>query len=140
MDQGGSRINDPGPGGGHKGGTITVSEVCVYTPEIAGRRSLREGTVQARVSTGIPKNAMLLRRTYKAVGYSMILVASIPPNVSSPFTCNPVVVGCREMETKLSPITFWLKRLSVTVGMTAVLLGLKVPLVKPLGPILQKRV
>jgi hypothetical protein len=140
VDQGGSGIKDPGPGDGHKGGTITVSEVCVYTPEIFGRRSLREGTVKARVSTEIPKKAMFLRQTYKGVGYSMILVVSIPPNVSSPFICNAEVVGSRERETKLFAIIVWLNRLSVTVGMTLVPLGLKVPRVKPLGPILQKRV
>ena len=92
------------------------------------------------MSTERPKRALMLRQTYKEVGSPVILVESIPPNISSPVTADVEVVGCRQTETKLFSIFFCLKRLSVTVEMTLVSLGLRVPFVKPLGPMLQKRV
>ena len=64
------------------------------------------------------------------------LVESVPPNVNSPFLTDVAVVGSKDTPTRLDVIVFWLKRLSVTVGMGAVVSGDKVPTVKSTGPIL----
>ena len=64
------------------------------------------------------------------------LEESVPPNVSSPFCSEAVVVGSKDTETMLAGIVPWLKRLSVTVGMREFEFGDKVPSVKSTGPIL----
>jgi hypothetical protein len=45
-------------------------------------------------------------------------VLSVPPNAIEPLTSSSVVVGSKEIPIKLEVIVPWLKRLSVTVGMS----------------------
>ena len=66
------------------------------------------------------------------------MVVSILPNISAPFISDAEVVGSRAIATKLFWIIFWLKRLSVTVGMTVDPSGFKLPRDKTLGPILEE--
>ena len=71
----------------------------------------------------------------------MYLVVSVLPNVSSPFTTDTEVVGSKDTATRFYLILPCEKRLSVTVGMDRMVLGLlvfdTVPSVKSVGPILQ---
>ena len=65
------------------------------------------------------------------------LVGSTPPNVSSPFLTGTAVVGSKDTETRLLAIAPFLKRLSVTVGISFPLSGVRAPIVRSTGPRLQ---
>ena len=66
----------------------------------------------------------------------MNLEESVPPKVNSPFAFGSVFVGSKDTETMSAEIVPWLKRLSVTVGISEFESGDKVPTVKSTGPIL----
>jgi len=65
------------------------------------------------------------------------LVGSTPPNVSSPFLTGSAGVGSKDAETRLDAIAPLLKRLSVTVGISFPMSGIRVPIVRSTGPRLQ---
>jgi hypothetical protein len=66
-------------------------------------------------------------------------VESVPPNVSSPFSTDKVVVGSKNTERRSAGIIPCKKRLSVTVGTGVFESGDKVPIVKSTGPSLRNK-
>jgi hypothetical protein len=62
----------------------------------------------------------------------MNLLASVPPNVISPFVSDAWVLGSNDKENISCGLTPWLKRLSVTVGIVPP--ELDVPLERSTGP------
>ena len=74
------------------------------------------------------------RSAYVYVMGPMYCVSSVPPNVNAPIWFGDEVMGSRLMETTSDWIVPWLKRLSVTVGMVAFVLGDKVPRLERRGP------
>ena len=77
---------------------------------------------------------------YTKVILPVNLDESVPPKVNSPLSFGVVVVGSKDMPISLDVMVPWLNRLSVTVGMEAVVSGDKVPTVKSTGPILKNNV
>ena len=64
------------------------------------------------------------------------LVASVPPQVISPFKSLPVMAGPNETPISWAGMVPWEKRLSVTVGIVLKSDGNKVSSVRSTGPML----
>jgi len=65
---------------------------------------------------------------------------SLPPKVSSPFLAELEFVGSKDTETRLEEMLPWPKRLSVTVGILFCIDGDSEPIVRFVGPKLQRMV
>ena len=76
--------------------------------------------------------------TYVNVMFPVNFEESMPPKVSSPLMTELVFVGSKDTETILDDIAPWLKRLSVTVGILLPVDGDSEPIVRLVGPKLQR--
>jgi len=78
--------------------------------------------------------------TYVKVMFPVNFEESMPPKVSSPLMTELVFVGSKDTETILDDVAPWLKRLSVTVGILLPVDGDSEPIVRFVGPKLQRTV
>lgn len=76
--------------------------------------------------------------TYVNVMFPVNFEESMPPKVSSPLMAELVFVGSKDIETILDDVVPWLKRLSVIVGILLPVDGDSEPIVRFVGPNLQR--